>query len=192
MRPGQGGRQLDQPQGRGGGLPRQGPHDPPPRRRRRRHGVRRDRAGRHDRAEGRDLQARLHAARRAGRLRADRHHLRPEHPRDCDGARGAQRLRDQLHRGDEDHQGGAARREDQRRRQQPVVFLPRQRRRARGDSLGLPLSRDQGRHGHGHRERRPADRLRGHPEGPPRARRGHHLQPPAGRHRAARAVRRAA
>ena len=35
------------------------------------------------------------------------------------------------------------------------------------------------------------DRLRGHPEGPARARRGHHLQPPAGRDRAAGAVRRA-
>ena len=87
----------------------QGAHDPPLRRRRRRHGVRRDGAGRHDRAEGRDLPARVHAAHRAGRLRSVRHHLRPEHPRDRDRARGAQRLRDQLHRGHEDHQGDAAR-----------------------------------------------------------------------------------
>ena len=61
--------------------------------------------GRHRRAQGRDLSARLPAARRAGRLRSDRHHLRPEHPRHRDRARGAQRLRDELHRGDADHQG---------------------------------------------------------------------------------------
>ena len=50
--------------------------------------------------------------------------------------------------------------------------------------------RDQGRHGHGHRQRRPAGRLRGHPEGSARARRGRDLQPAAGRDRAAGAVRR--
>ena len=42
-----------------------------------------------------------------------------------------------------------------RRRVEPVVCLPRQRARARGDALGVPLSRHQGRHGHGHRQRRP-------------------------------------
>ena len=36
-------------------------------------------------------------------------------------------------------------REDQRRRQQPVVLVPRQRRRPRGDALGVPVPRDQGR-----------------------------------------------
>ena len=39
-----------------------------------------------------------------GRLRSVGHHLRPEHPGDRDRPRGAQRLRDQLHRGDADHQ----------------------------------------------------------------------------------------
>ena len=38
-----------------------------------------------------DLPARLHAPHRAGRLRSGRHHLRPQHPRDRDRARGAQR-----------------------------------------------------------------------------------------------------
>ena len=109
VRPGQGGRQLDQPQGRGSGLPREGAQDPALRRRRRRHGVRRDRPGRHGRAEGRDLHARLHAADRAGRLRSVRHHLRPEHPRHRHRARGAQRLRRELHRGDAHPQGDAAR-----------------------------------------------------------------------------------
>ena len=79
---------------------------------------------------------------------------------------------------------GVPRREDQRRRQQPVVLVPRQRRGARSHPLRVPVPRHQGRHGHGHRQCRPADRLRGHPEGPARARRRHHLQPPARRDRA--------
>ena len=53
VRPGQGRRQLDQPEGRRSGLPRQGAHDPALRRRGRRDGVRRDRPGRHGRAQGR-------------------------------------------------------------------------------------------------------------------------------------------
>ena len=39
----------------------EGAHDPALRRRGRRHGVRRDRAGRHRRAQGRDLPARVHS-----------------------------------------------------------------------------------------------------------------------------------
>ena len=146
--------------------------------------------GRHDRAQGRDLPARLPAVDRARRVRSDGHHLRPEHPRDRHRPRGAQRLRDQLHRGDAHHQGDLPRREDQRRRQQPVVLVPRQRRRPRGDALGVPLPRDQGRHGHGHRQRRPAGRSTRTSQGSARARRGHHLQPPSRRDRAAGRVRR--
>ena len=55
--------------------------------------------GRHRRAQGRDLLARLPAADRAGRLPARRHHLRPEHLRDRHRHRGAQQLRRRLHRG---------------------------------------------------------------------------------------------
>ena len=62
---------------------------------------------------------------------------------------------------------------------------------ARGDELGVPLPRDQGRHGHGHRQRRPARGLRGDPAGAARARRGRALQPPPRRDRAAGRVRRA-
>ena len=62
-----------------------------------------------DRAQGRDLPARLHAADRARRLRSVRHHLRPEHPRDRHRPRGAQRVRHQLHRGDAHHQGDLSR-----------------------------------------------------------------------------------
>ncbi len=190
VRAGQGGRQFDQPQGGGSGLPRQGANDPALRRGGRRHGVRRDRTGRHGRAESVDLPPGVHAADRAGGRRSLRHHLRPEHPRDRDGARGAQRLRRELHRGDAPHQGDVPGREDQRRRQQPVLLVPRQRHRPRGDALGVPVPRHQGGHGHGHRQRRPARRLRGHSEGPARPRRGRDLQPPAGRDRAARPVRR--
>ena len=62
-------------------------------------------------------------------------------------------------------QGGLPGREDQRRHQQPVVLVPRQRGGARGHPLRVPVPRDQGRPRHGHRQRRPADRLRGHPGG---------------------------
>ena len=45
------------------------------------------------------------------------------------------------------------------RRIERLVRFPRQRARARGDALGVPLSRDPGRHGHGHRQCRPARAL---------------------------------
>ncbi len=124
-------------------------------------------------------------------LRPDRHHLRSQHPRDCDRSRRAQRLRDQLYRGHSHHQGHVPGREGERWGQQPLVFIPWQRSRPGGHPLGVSVSRHQGRHGHGDRQRRPVDRLRGHPEGPARARRGHHLQPAAGRDRTDGAVRRA-
>ncbi len=43
-------------------------------------------------------------------------------------------------------------RELQRRHQQPLVLVPRQRRRARGDPLRVPVPRHQGRPRHGHRQ----------------------------------------
>ena len=109
VRPGQGRRQLDQPEGRRRGLPAEGADRAPLRRRGRRHGVRRAGPGGHGGPQGRDLPARVHAAHRAGGLRSARHHLRSQHPRDCHRPRRAQRVRDQLHRGDPDHQGDAAR-----------------------------------------------------------------------------------
>ena len=62
------------------------------RRRRGRHGFRREGPGRHGRAQGRDLRARVQAPDRGGRLRPEGHHLRPEHPGDRHGHRGAQRV----------------------------------------------------------------------------------------------------
>ena len=72
-----------------------------------------------------------------------------------------------------------------RRRVEPVVRLPRQRARARGDALGVPLPRHQGRHGHGHRQRRPDGGVRRSRAGTARGLRGRGAQPPAGRGRAA-------
>ena len=51
-----------------------------------------------------------------------------------------------------------------RRHLQPLLLLPRQRPRPRGDPLRVPLSRHPGRTRHGDRQRRPARGLRGHPE----------------------------
>ena len=71
MRAGQGDRQLDQPQGGRGRVPRAGAARPPLRRGGRRDGVRRAGPGRHRRATRSHLPARLRAAHRGGRLPAD-------------------------------------------------------------------------------------------------------------------------
>ena len=118
------------------------------------------------------------------RLRPQRHHHRPQHPGDRHRAGGARRLREGVHRGDPRDQAALPRRPRERRRLQPELQLPGERARAARDPLGVPVPRDRGRTGHGHRERRPARGLRGHPEGHAGARRGHHLQPAPGRHRA--------
>ena len=188
VRPGQGRRQLDQPEGGRGRLPREGAATI------RRYGaavvvmaLRRAGPGRHGRAQGRDLRARVPAADRARPgFDPDGHHLRPEHPRDRDRAsRSTTTTRRRSSR----------RRREIKRRCPGVAGLAAASRtcrfsfrgndaRARGDALGVPLPRDRGGARHGHRQRRPARRLRGHPEGPARARRGHHLQPPSRRDRA--------
>ena len=68
---------------------------------------------------------------------------------------------------------------------------------APGHALGVPVSRDPGRHGLRHRERRPARDLRRHPDGAARARRGRDPQsprrmPPSACSRSPRATRTAA
>ncbi len=183
-------RELDQPEGRRGGLPGQGPSDQALRRRRRRDGVRRAGAGRHGRPQDRDQRARVPAADAGRRLRPVRHHLRPEHPGDRDRDGGAQRLREGVHRRRRARSSGAARREGVGRRVQPVVLVPRERAGPPGDPLRVPVPRARRRPGHGDRERGPAPGLRRHPEGPAGARRGHHLRPAARRDRADGDVRR--
>ena len=56
--------------------------------------------------------------------------------------------------------------------------FPRQRPGARGDPHRVPVPRDPGRHGHGHRQRRHGRRLRRPRSGAARARRGRGAQPP--------------
>ena len=122
---------------------------------------------------------------REGRLSAGRHHLRSQHLRRRHRHRGAQQLRPRLYRGHAAHQGRAALRACLRRRLQSLLRLPRQRAGARGDAFGVPLSRDPGRHGHGHRQCRPACALRRHRSRASRAGRGRHPQPARRRHRPA-------
>ena len=129
--------------------------------------------------------ARLQAADRAGRLSARGHRLRPQHLRGGDRHRGAQRLRRRLHRGDAADPRRPAACPYLRRRLQSLVLVPRQRAGARGDARGVPLSRDPGRHGHGHRQRRPARGLRDDRAGAARGLRGRRAQPPRRRDRAA-------
>ena len=190
VRAGQRRRELDQPQGGRGRLPREGPNGQDVRRRRRRDVLRRAGPGRHGRAEGRDRRSLDPAARRRGRVRADRHHHRPEHPRGRDRPRGARGLREVVHRGDPRDQARTSGRACLRRRVEPELLVPRERTGAPRDPLRVPLPRDRGRARHGDRERGPARGVRGHPEGSARARRGHHLQPSRGRDRAHGDVRR--
>ena len=77
-----------------------------------------------------------------------------------------------------------------RRRLQHVVLLPRQRAGARGDARGVPLPRHPGRHGHGHRQRRPAGGLRRDRAGAARGLRGRGAQSPPRRGRTAAGARR--
>ena len=90
------------------------------------------------------------------RLRAGGHHLRPERPRRRDRDRGARGLREGVHRGDPADQGALSRRAHLGRDLEPLLRVPRQRPRARGDARRLPLPRDPRRARHGDRQRRPA------------------------------------
>ena len=150
---GQGRRQLDLAEGGEEPFLEQA-HGAPLRRRRRRDGLRRAGPGGHRRAQGRDLQRAYRLLVGPGRLCAGGHHLRPERARRRDGDRGAQRLREGVHRRAAADQGALPRREHLRRHLEPLLLVPRQRRRARGDALGVPLPRDPRRARHGHRQRR--------------------------------------
>ena len=147
-------------------------------------GVRRGGPGHLGRSAGRDLQARLPAPHRGGRLPGRGHHLRPQHPDGGDRHRGAQLLRGRLHRGGAPAQGGAAALQGLGRGVQHLLLLPRQRPGARGDARRLPLPRDPRRPRHGDRQRRPAGGLRGDRPGAEDRGRGRAARPQAGRHRA--------
>jgi 5-methyltetrahydrofolate--homocysteine methyltransferase len=114
----------------------------PLRRRRDRDGVRRGGAGRHGRAQGRDLRARLPHPRRRGGLPARGRDLRPERVRGGHRHRRARRVRHRVHRGGAAHPGRAAARAHVGRHQQRVVLVPRERAGAHGHPRGVPLPRD--------------------------------------------------
>ena len=155
------------------------------RRRGRRHGLRRAGPGRHARAQGRDLH------RAPTSILTEEVGFPPEDiifdPNIFAVATGI-----------EEHNGygvafieatrqirrDAAARAYLGRRLEPLLLLPRQRAGARGDAFGVPLPRHQGRHGHGHRQCRPARRLRRDRPGAARALRGRRPQPPRRRDRA--------
>ena len=112
--PGQGHRELDQPEGRRRRLPRARPAGPPLRGRRRGDGVRRGGPGRHRGPQGGDLRPRLPHPHGGAGLPAAGRDLRPERAHGRDRHRGAQRLRGRVHRGHAPDQGGAAGRQGER------------------------------------------------------------------------------
>ena len=149
--------------------------------------------GRHRRAQGRDRTARLPAAdrdRSASRRRTSSSTRTSSRSRPASRSTPATPSRTSRRRAGSRRScpvrpvsGGVSQR---------LVLVPRQRPGPRGDPLGLPVPRDRGRDGHGHRQRRPARDLRRHRAGAARARRGRRPGPPAGRHgAAARAIGRA-
>ena len=168
----------------------QGRDDPALRRRGRRDVLRRTRAGRHRRAQGRDRRAVVPTARRPRRA---------SHPEDV--------IVDPnilaVATGIEEHNDYAkafieATREIKRHCPGAKVsggvsnlsfsFRGNERGAPR-DALGVPVPRDRGRSRHGDRERGAARRLSGHPPDAARARRGRDLQPARRRDRAPRDVR---
>ena len=187
----QGDRQFDQPQGRRRRVPAPGPARPPLRRGRRRDGVRRAGPGRRGRRQGPHLPAGVQAADRGGRLSAGRHHLRsrtsspsPPASRSTTTTRSTSsrpRGRSKQACPGAKISGGVS---------NISLLVPRQRRGPRGDARGVSVPRDPRRHGHGHRQRRPARGVRGDSQGAAGARRRRAAQPPARRHRAAGRVRR--
>ena len=100
-------------------------------------------------------------SREAGFL-ARRHRPRPERARRRDGDRGARGVREVVHRGDPAPARALPGSPRLGWDLEPLLRVPRQRRRARGDACLLPLPRDPGGARHGHRERGTARRLRGH------------------------------
>ena len=109
------------------------------------------------RAQVRDLQARLPAAHREVGFPPEDIIFDPNIFAVATGIEEHSDYARRLHRGDAPHQGSSC----------PTCTspaasptcrsrLPRQRAGARGDALGVPLSRHPGRHGHGHRQCRPA------------------------------------
>ena len=178
-------RELDLAQGGRGGVRAAREARAPLRRGGRRDGLRREGPGRHARAQEVDLRALLPASspRQVG-FPAEDIIFDPNIFAIATGIEEHNRYGLRLHRGGGVDPPAPAAREDLGRRLEPLLLLPRQRPGARGDAHRVPLPRRQGRHDDGHRERRAARRLRGHPRRSARARRGRDLRPPPRRDRA--------
>ncbi len=183
MRAGQARRQLDLAQGRRGRVRAPGEPRAALRCRGRGHGLRREGAGRHPRAQDVDLPALLRDPHPAGRFPGRGHHLRSQRVRHRDGDRGTQQLRGRLHRGDALDPHAPAAREGVGRHLERQLLVPRQRPGARGDPHRVPVLRDSRRAHDGHRQCRPARRVRRARSGAARARRGRRAEPAAGRWR---------
>jgi hypothetical protein len=84
-----------------------------------------------------------------------RHHLRSQHFRGRHRHRRAQRLRGELHRSHANCIRRYPHSHDLGRRVQRVFLVPGQQHGARGHPFGVSVPRHQGRHDHGHRQRRP-------------------------------------
>ena len=89
-----------------------------------------------------------------GWISAGRHYLRPEYFDRGDGHGGAQQLRGGLYQRDAVDQGEFAGCEGERGRVEYLVQFSREQQGARGDALGVSLSRDCGGHGYGDCESR--------------------------------------
>ena len=161
-------------------------------RRRRRHGLRREGPGRHRR------RARSRSARGPTGILTEEVGFPPEDivfdPNIFAVATGIEEHNnygvDFIEATRRDHRDAAAR-ACLGRRVEPLLLVPRQRAGARGDARGVPLPCDPGRHGHGHRQCRPARGLRHHRARAARGLRGRGAEPPRRRDRAAAGARRA-
>ena len=107
-----------------------------------------------------DLRAGLPHPGGRGGLPGRGHHLRPQHLRHRHRHRRTRQLRRRLHQRHALDQAAPAGRQGERRRQQRHLQLPRQRPGARGHPHRVPVPRDPGGPGHGHRQRRHGGGLR--------------------------------
>ena len=147
-------------------------------------------SGRHLRAAHRSRSPGIRPARRPGRLSARGHRHRSQRVRNRDRHRRACELRGRFHPHRRLDQAASSTRQDLRRHLQCQLQLPRQRPGARGDPHGLSLSRDPGGPDDGHRQCRPARRVRRARSGIARVRRGRRSEPARRRHRTSGRLRR--
>ena len=190
MRVGQADRQLDLDEGRRGAVPRACAQVPVVWRRGRRHGVRRGRPGRHAAsARSRSASAPTSCSSPTAPTPTTSSSI-PNIFAVATGIDEHRRYAHRLHRGGEGDPPPLPGHAHLRRPVEPQLLIPRQRARAPRDAQRVPLPRDPRGHGHGHRQCRPARRLRRDRSRASRGLRGRHPRPPRGCDRAADRARR--